>query len=203
MQDADDVFRLTAPQRDAGDIGFEHGLDHLLRRIVGADRDHLGAVDHHVGDDEIAQVEEPAEHVAGLLLDAALAVEKVDRAAQFLVRGEDRLILADFHSEPAEDPFHQHLDPDQHRAEQAHRPCDRARHRERDAVGRIERRGLRQYLGEHHDDDGHDDGRVDNADIAEPLPGKSRSRARRRQYSPRCCRAAARRSAARARRAGG
>ena len=33
-------------------------LTTLLRRIVGVDGDHLGAVDHHVGDREVAQVEQ-------------------------------------------------------------------------------------------------------------------------------------------------
>ena len=30
-------------------VALQHGLDDLLRRIVGANRDHLGAVDHDVG----------------------------------------------------------------------------------------------------------------------------------------------------------
>ena len=67
----------------------QHGPHHLLGRIVGADRDHLGAVDHHVGDHELAQVEQAAEHVAVVLLDAALVVQQVDRAAQLLVRRQE------------------------------------------------------------------------------------------------------------------
>ena len=80
---------LLLPQRNARDLGLEHGLHHLLRRIVGADRDHLGAVDHDVGDGEIAQVEQTAEHVAVLLLDAAFMMQKIDRPAQFLVGGQE------------------------------------------------------------------------------------------------------------------
>ena len=79
VQDADDVLGRSAPQRHARDRRGEHGLDDLLGRIVGADRDHLGAVDHHVGDGEIAQVEQAAEHVAVVLLDAALVVQQIDR----------------------------------------------------------------------------------------------------------------------------
>ena len=63
----------------------QHGLDHLLGRIVGADRDHLGAVDHDVGDGEVAQVEQAAEHVAVVLLDAALLMQEIDGSAQFLM----------------------------------------------------------------------------------------------------------------------
>ena len=81
---------LLAPERHARDRRVEHRVDDLLGRIVGVDRDHLGAVDHHVGDREVAQIEQAAEHVAVVLLDAALAVQQVDRAAQFLVRRQDR-----------------------------------------------------------------------------------------------------------------
>ena len=45
---------------------------------------------------------------------------------------------------------------------------DRPRDQQRDAVGRVEGGGLRQHLGEHHDQDRHHDGGVDDADIAEP-----------------------------------
>ena len=54
--------------------------------MVDIDRHHLGAVDHHVGDFELAQIEHAADHVAVELLDAAFAVQEIDRAAQFLVR---------------------------------------------------------------------------------------------------------------------
>ena len=54
------------------------------------DRDHVGAVDHHVGDGEVAQIEHAAEHVAVELLDAALAVQQIDGAAHFLVRRQHR-----------------------------------------------------------------------------------------------------------------
>ena len=75
--------------------GLEHGVDDLLGRIVGVDRDHLGAVDHDVGDGEVAQVEQAAEHVAVVLLDAAFAVQEIDGAAQLLVRREDRCVVPD------------------------------------------------------------------------------------------------------------
>ena len=95
MQDADDVLGRVAPQRHARHRRGEHRLDRLLGRQAGVDHDHLGAVDHHVGDGEVAQVEQAAEHVAILLLDAALAMQEIDRAAQLLVRREHRLVFAD------------------------------------------------------------------------------------------------------------
>ena len=132
---------------------FEHRGDDLLRRVVGIDRHHLGAVDHHVGDRQIAQVEQPAQHVAVVLLHAAFAVQQIDRAADFLVRRHDRLVLADLDAERAQEPFHQPLDRDQHRAENPDDPGHRPRDRQRDALRRADRHGLRQHLGEHDDDD--------------------------------------------------
>ena len=59
-------------------------LHQLLRRQVGVDGHHLGAVDHHVGDLQLAQIEQAAEHVAVELLHLAFAVQQIDRAAQSL-----------------------------------------------------------------------------------------------------------------------
>ena len=118
VQDADDVLRRVAPQRNARDRRGEHGLDDVLGRIVGVDGDHLGAMDHHVVDGEVAQVEQAAEHVAIVLLDAALVVQQVDRAAQFLVRRQHRLIVADARAGEPQDAAHQRLDRRQHRPEQ-------------------------------------------------------------------------------------
>ena len=99
VQHADDVLRLVAPQRNAGVFGRQHLAHQLLRRQVGVDHHHLGAVDHDVGDLQLAQVEQAAEHVAVLLLDLALVVQQVDRAAQPLGRRQDRLVGADLDAE--------------------------------------------------------------------------------------------------------
>ena len=68
---------------------------------------------------EFAQIEHAAEHVAVELLDLAFAVKQIDRAAQFLVRRQHLLILADRHADELEQPAHQRLDRHQHRAEHA------------------------------------------------------------------------------------
>ena len=142
VQDADDVLGFALPQRDARDLGLEHGLHHLLRRIVGADRDHLGAVDHDVGDGEVAQIEQTAEHVAVLLLDAAFMVQEIDGSAQFLVRGEESPVDPDPKSEQAENPAHQHLDAHQQWSEQPHDPCDRTHHQQCDPIRGVDRHRL-------------------------------------------------------------
>ena len=80
------VSRQTGKARDRR---REHRAHHLVGRIGAVERHHLGAMKHDVGDFELAQVEHAADHVAVELLDAALAVEEVDRAAQLVVAGQD------------------------------------------------------------------------------------------------------------------
>jgi hypothetical protein len=82
VQDADDVLRLVAPQRNAGVFGRQHLAHDVLGRQVGVDQHHLGAMDHDVGDLKLAQIEQPAEHIAVELFDAAFMMDQVDRAAQ-------------------------------------------------------------------------------------------------------------------------
>ena len=57
VEDADDVFRLVAPQGNAGVFGREHLAHQILRRQVGVDHHHLGAMNHHVGNLKLAQVQ--------------------------------------------------------------------------------------------------------------------------------------------------
>ena len=99
VQHADDVFRLVAPQRNAGVFGRQHLAHQFFRRQVGVDHHHLGAMDHDVGDLQLAQIQQAAEHVAVLLFDLALVMQQIDRAAQPLGRRQDRLVGADLDAE--------------------------------------------------------------------------------------------------------
>ena len=72
------------------------------------------------------------------------------------------------HAEQAQDLAHQPFDRHQHRAEHADHQCHRPRRHQRHAVGRVEGDGLRQHLGEHHDQHRHQRGGIDHADVAEP-----------------------------------
>jgi hypothetical protein len=114
VQDADDVLGRLAPQRHARHRCGEHRLDHGRGRIVGIDGDHLGAVDHHVRDGKVAQVEQAAEHVAVELLDVAFLMQEIDRAAQLLVRREHRPAFVDLPARRGRRmAAHQRLDRDQ------------------------------------------------------------------------------------------
>ena len=70
---------------------------------------HLGAMDHHVGDLQLAQIEHAAEHVAVAARDAALLVQDVDRAFQFLVARQHRAAAGQFDAEQLQDAAHEAL----------------------------------------------------------------------------------------------
>ena len=84
---------LLAPQRDARVLGLEHGIDDLLRRIVGVDRHHLGAMDHDVGDFELAEAEDILDVFGLALLHLAVLGRHLhqsfdlDIGQDFLLRG--------------------------------------------------------------------------------------------------------------------
>jgi hypothetical protein len=57
VQNSDDVFGPPAPQWHARARRFKYGARHLLGCFVDAHGDHLGAVDHDVGNDELTEAE--------------------------------------------------------------------------------------------------------------------------------------------------
>ena len=153
---------LAAPERQARIGRGQHLAHDLLRGEVGVDGPHPGAVDHHVGHREIAQVEQAAEHVALGFGDPALPMQQVDLAADLLGRrrgstgarrcGRRRAAAS---SAPAA----------RWRASRG-RTAPPSRRRGRamssdDAVGRVDRDGLRQHLGEDDHQHRHDHGGVD------------------------------------------
>ena len=81
MKHADDVVGLAPPERHAGVGQIDDLADEFLGRKIGVDEPHLGAMHHDVRHRNLGEFEEAAEHVALLALDAALAVQDVDRAA--------------------------------------------------------------------------------------------------------------------------
>jgi hypothetical protein len=52
-------------------------------------------VNHHIGDLKLAQIQQPAEHVAVVLFDTAFVMNQVHGPAQPLGRRQQRLILTD------------------------------------------------------------------------------------------------------------
>ena len=66
----------------------------------------------------------------------------------------------------------------QDRPQKLHKRTHRPRDQQREAVGCIEGRGLRQHFAEHDDQHGHDDSRIDNTDVPEPREEKARRQRR-------------------------
>ena len=168
VQHADDVFRFFAPQRNACVFRGQHLAHQILRRQVGIDHHHFGAMDHHVGDLKLAQVQQAAEHVAILLFDLALVMKQIDRAAQTLGWRQDRLVGPD----PDPQNTHQHadnrLDQREQRPQHVHHQFHRTGNQQRHPIRRIDGDGLRQHLGEDHHQHRHHAGGVEHTDLAEP-----------------------------------
>jgi hypothetical protein len=140
-----------------------------LRRLVDVDGAHRGAMDHHVGDFQIVQVEQPAQPVAILLHERALAVQHSHRSPQFLMPGQHRLPLQQIDAECRQEVAHDPVDRGRKPAEQEHRKPRERRDEQRELLGPRQCPALRQYLGENHQQHGHADRGVDNAGIAEQL----------------------------------
>ena len=95
MQDADNVVRLPAPKGHPRIGRSDHFAHQLVRRQVGVDEPHFGAMNHDVRDRDLRQLQETAEHIALVALDFAFAMQDVDRAHQFLVAGNAGVVIAE------------------------------------------------------------------------------------------------------------
>ena len=97
VQDADDILRLVLPDRNARvSASFMSSIENLGRRIVGVDHFHLGAMNHDVGDLQIAQIEHAAEHLRVALGHGAFLGLQIDGAANFLMRRENVGLVVGF-----------------------------------------------------------------------------------------------------------
>ena len=136
-------------------------------------------MDHHVGDGELLKIEQAAEHVAIRLDHAAFAMQQVDRAAQFLVAGEDVLGRVQTKSEQPQEPAHDRLDCERDRTEQACERPNRLGYDQREAIRTIDRNRLRHDLGKYDDDCSHQKRRIGDTRIAEPAQEQAGRNGRR------------------------
>ena len=111
-------------------------------------------------------------------LDFALVMQQVDRAAQTFGRRQHRLVGADLDAEQPHQHADNRLDHREQRAKQIDHQLHRARDQQRHPVRRVDRDGLRQHLGENHDQHRHHASGVEHADLAEP-GGEDAGRQRR------------------------
>ena len=56
-------------------------------------------MDHDIGNRQLTQIKQPAQDVLVRFFHVAGAMQKIDGAAQLLVRGDDSLVDADLHAE--------------------------------------------------------------------------------------------------------
>ena len=166
MQEADDVLRLPAPYRQARVRRGQHLAHDLPGRQICADRGHLRAVDHHVGDGQVLEIEKAAEHVAVGPFDAAFLMQQIDRAFQLLASGQKRMSAVGAQSEDAQESVHDSFHRDQNRAERRDEQGGDSRDRQRHAVWIADRHSLRHDLGEDQTQGGHEDCRIDGAALA-------------------------------------
>ena len=85
MQYANDIFRLSAPERQPRIRRGRHLPDQFLRRQIGVEGKHFRPVDHDVRDFEVAKFEQAAEHVAIGPRHTALAMQEIDGTFQLFV----------------------------------------------------------------------------------------------------------------------
>ena len=95
VQDANNIVRLPAPEGHAGIGRSDHFAHQLVRRKIGVDEPHFGAVNHHVRDRDLGQFQKTAEHVALVALDFAFAMQDVDRAHEFFMAGNAGVMMAE------------------------------------------------------------------------------------------------------------
>ncbi len=103
VQHADDVFRLVAPQRNAGVFGGQHLAHQFVRRQVGIDHHHRGAVDHDVGDGEVAEAEDIVNVFGLAAFDPAVHGGFLHQPFDLGV-GEDFVLRGFLHAEQAQNP---------------------------------------------------------------------------------------------------
>ena len=89
VEHADDVLGLVFPDRHARILRLQNRVDDLTVGFVGVHGLHLGAMYHDVEHLKIGQVENAAEHMRIVFLHAAIALAKLDRATQLLMRFQD------------------------------------------------------------------------------------------------------------------
>ena len=111
--------------------------------------------------------QQAAEHVAFGARHAAFAMQDVDRAAQFLVAGHARFVTRQIDAEQPQHAAHERFDRADDRPEHRHEEGDGRRDQQRHAVGVGDGDRLGQHLAEDDDQRRHDDGRVDDALVAD------------------------------------
>ena len=147
---------------------------HLLGRQIRRHRNHFRPVNHNVGHFQINQIQEAAKHFMRLFLDAAFAVQQINRAAQLFLRRQNRLIFADMNPERSQQNLDEKLDRDRNRPKNRHDHRNRSRKQQSRPVRRIDRQRLRHHFRKNDHSNRHDNGRINHAFRAKKLHQNNR-----------------------------
>ena len=96
------MLSASLPDRQAGVGRTEYLFHQPFRLVVCIDAFHRRAVDHHVRQFQRVQIEHSAHAVAVVLHHRTVAVQHVDRAAQFLVGRQGRGVLVEIDAHGAQ-----------------------------------------------------------------------------------------------------
>ena len=106
---------------------------------------------HHIGDGELAQIEDAADHISVFALDTAFLVMQGDGAADFFVRRFGGFTFTRFDAEQKEHAPNQPLDRRDDGRQHPHDLTQGGGHGQCEAIGAGDGKGLGQDLDKHQD----------------------------------------------------
>ena len=152
VDEADDVVgRVVFADGQPREPALDGVLDRVLDRVVGVDRDHVGARQHHLAHDGVTELEDRVDQPTFLAFDGVLAGRDVGHRAEVLLGDEGTLLQAPTGEDDVGDPDEQARQPTQRR-EVGEEPQHRGE-RERGALGVLHRERLRRDLADHEEQD--------------------------------------------------
>ena len=86
--DADHVVLVLADHRDPGEPAAQRQRQRLAEGLVALHEDHVGARDHDLADDRVAELEHRVDHGPLAGLDDLALLQQVHQAAQLLLGAE-------------------------------------------------------------------------------------------------------------------
>ena len=145
---ADDVFRIVAVERQAGVRGFERLAQDVGGGLVGVDHLDPRAVEHHLLDRTVREVERAQDAVAVLLLDHAFGMAELQGTGDLLAHGEDVAVGIGAHPEDVKHAAHEVAHRRHDGREDQNHELDRAGDEGRGGFGVGDGVGLGQHLRE-------------------------------------------------------
>ena len=169
VDNADNIIDIVAPERHTCMRAGQNIAHDLIRRSIGIDGAHRGSVHHDVADFQLLEVEQAAQLVTIFLDERLVAMQHLDRTAQFLLRAQHGPTGGKIDATELQDRAHNAVHRTGNRAEdqddQRHAACNG----KRKPVWTGNRPGFRQHFREDDQNDRHCQRGISNARIAEQV----------------------------------